>query len=96
MSRASARGARTQLTRALLLRRVDYAESDLVLSLFTVELGRISALARGARKSRRRFGGVLEPMHTLEVTLDERPSSELYILRETQRDIPRTRRQIHQ
>jgi DNA repair protein RecO (recombination protein O) len=61
-----------------------------VLSLFTVELGRISALARGARKSRRRFGGVLEPMHTLEVTLDERPSSELYILREAKIDKPRT------
>lgn len=73
-----------------MLRRVDYGESDLVLTLFTESLGRVSALARGARKSRRRFGGVLEPMHTLEVTLDERSGSELGILREAKIVRPRS------
>jgi DNA repair protein RecO (recombination protein O) len=65
---------------ALLLRRVDYGESDLVLTLLTQKLGKVSALARGARKSTRRFAGALEPMHTLEVDLDERPGAELCTL----------------
>jgi DNA repair protein RecO (recombination protein O) len=83
--------ARTETTRALLLRRVDYAESDLVITLFTEQLGRISALARGARKSQRRFGGAIEPMHTLGMRLDERSGAELLTLREASIEIARRR-----
>jgi DNA repair protein RecO (recombination protein O) len=69
-------------TRALLLKRVEYGDADLVLTLFTEKLGRVSALARSARRSQRRFGGSLEPLHTLEVRLEERPRNELGLLRE--------------
>ncbi len=54
--KASARIA----TEALLLRRVEYGESDLVLTLLTQKVGKVSALARGARKSSKRFGSALE------------------------------------
>lgn len=78
--------ARTQAsahtTRALLLKRVEYGDADLVLTLFTEKLGRVSALARSARRSQRRFGGSLEPLHTLEVRLEDRPRNELSLLRE--------------
>jgi recombinational DNA repair protein (RecF pathway) len=37
----------------------------------------VSALARGARKSHKRFAGALDAMHGVRVTLDERPGSEL-------------------
>ena len=69
-------------TRALVLKRVEYGEADLVLTWFTERFGRVSALARAARKSTRRFAGALEPMHTLELALEERPKSELFVLRE--------------
>jgi DNA repair protein RecO (recombination protein O) len=69
-------------TRALLLKRVEYGDADLVLTLFTEKLGRVSALARSARRSQRRFGGALEPLHTLEVRLEDRPRNELSLLRE--------------
>jgi DNA repair protein RecO (recombination protein O) len=69
-------------TRALLLRRTEHGESDLVLSLFTESLGRIPALGRGARRSQKRFGGALEPFHTLLVEVDEPASGELFLLRE--------------
>jgi len=68
--------------RALLLRRVEFGEADLIVALFTRELGRVSALARGARKSTRRFGGALEPFFTLDVRLEERTTSELLVLAE--------------
>jgi DNA repair protein RecO (recombination protein O) len=76
-------------TRALLVKRVEYGEADLVLTLFTERYGRVSALARGARKSSRRFAGALEPMHTLEVRLEERPERELFGLREARIATPR-------
>jgi DNA repair protein RecO (recombination protein O) len=69
-------------TRALLLRRTEHGESDLVLAMFTESLGRIPALGRGARRSQKRFGGALEPFHTLLVEVDEPASGELFLLRE--------------
>jgi DNA repair protein RecO (recombination protein O) len=51
------------------LRSVDYGESDRIVTLFTQKMGKISALARGARKSWRRFGGALEPFSIFEVSL---------------------------
>ncbi|HEY3666495.1 MAG TPA: DNA repair protein RecO, partial [Polyangiaceae bacterium] len=79
-ARRTATPARVAL--ALLLRRVEYGESDLVLTLLTDSIGRVSALARGARKSVKRFGGVLEPMHTLRISYDDRAGAELVMLRE--------------
>jgi DNA repair protein RecO (recombination protein O) len=79
---ARARAQSLGTTRALLVKRVEYGESDLVLTLFTERFGRVSVLARGARRSMRRYGGALEPMHTLEVSLEERPHGELLTLRE--------------
>lgn len=88
MSRIRA-ARRSHTTSALLLRRVEHGESDLVLSLFTRELGKLSALARGARKSRKRFGGALEPFQTLRVEVDEPLSGELFNLREASIEVTR-------
>jgi DNA repair protein RecO (recombination protein O) len=43
----------------LVLRATPYRDADLVLTLYTAGHGRITALARGARGSRRRFAGAL-------------------------------------
>lgn len=80
---------RAHRTFALLLRRTELGETDLVLSLFTQALGRVSALARGARKSARRFGGALEPFHTLRIDFDEPSGGELFLLREAALEVPR-------
>jgi DNA repair protein RecO (recombination protein O) len=69
---------------------VPYAEADAVVTLFTESLGKIAAMARGARKSKKRFAAALEPMHTVNVTLDERPGAELFGLREALLATPRT------
>ena len=39
---------------------VDYGEADRIVHLLTPEQGRVAAMARGARKSRKRFGGALD------------------------------------
>ena len=70
-------------TRGLLLSRVPYGEADLIVHFFTDALGKIAALARGARRSQKRFGGALEPLHTLELRIEGRSSSELFTLKES-------------
>jgi DNA repair protein RecO (recombination protein O) len=62
-------GAASVTTDAVLLRAVDYRDADRVLTLFTQELGKISAIARGARASKRRFSGTLEPYAVIRVGL---------------------------
>jgi DNA repair protein RecO (recombination protein O) len=46
-------------TPAIVLRAVNYGEADRVVTLFGRDIGRVSALARSARKSQRRFAGGL-------------------------------------
>lgn len=68
-------------TAGIVLRLTPVRESDLVVQLFTHGHGRVSAIARGARRSRRRFAGCLEPMVVLAVELGRRGrGSELWTL----------------
>ena len=52
---------RSQRCEALVLRHVDYAEADRIVSLLTSEFGLQKGFAKAARKSRKRFGAALEP-----------------------------------
>jgi len=57
---------------AVVLRTVDYGESDRVVTLLSRERGKLVAFARGARASRRRFGGGLELFTQVAAELAER------------------------
>jgi DNA repair protein RecO (recombination protein O) len=76
-------------TAALLLRKVEYRESDLLLSLFSESLGKVTTVARSARRSRTRFGGSLEAMHTMEVELAPSRTSDRLELRASRIERPR-------
>ena len=62
---------------AIVLRTWPFHEADLLVSLFTREHGRLKGVARHALRSRRRFGGALEPMTHVRATWAERPRQEL-------------------
>ncbi len=62
---------------AIVLRTWPFLEADLLVSLFTREQGRVKGVARHAMRSRRRFGGALEPMTVVRATYAERPKQEL-------------------
>jgi len=68
---------REHRTRALVLRTFDQNESDRLVHLYTEDLGRVSALAKGARRSRRRFPGSLELFSLIDVRLVAPPRSAL-------------------
>lgn len=56
---------------AVVLRSIRYAEADRILHLYTPARGRISAIAKGVRRTRSRFGGRLEPFFRLRIELHE-------------------------
>ncbi len=45
---------------AVVIGAMDYREADRIVTLFTLEHGKVRGIARGARKSRRRFAAALE------------------------------------
>jgi len=67
-------------TPAIVLRAINYGESDRVVTLIGRTTGRLSALARGARKSQKRFGGGLGLGSVGEAALRERAGADLLTL----------------
>jgi len=62
---------------AIVLRTYPLRESDLLVTLFTRLEGKVKGVARAAMKSRRRFGGALEPLTYVRVFYDDRERQEL-------------------
>jgi DNA repair protein RecO (recombination protein O) len=58
-------------TDAVVLRVIRYGEADSVLALLTLDRGRVSAIAKGARRARSRLGGRLQPGVRVHVGLHE-------------------------
>ncbi len=55
-------------TPAIVLRQINYGESDLIVSLLTADKGILRGFARGGRKSIKRFGAALEPFTQVEIS----------------------------
>jgi len=53
------------------LRSFRYAEADRVLHLYTLDRGRVGAVAKGVRKTKSRFGARLEPLSHVELLLHQ-------------------------
>src|ERR687885_625817 len=62
---------RTYKTQAVVLRSFRLGEADRVLHLYTLERGRIGAVAKGIRRTKSRFGARLEPLSHVEVMLHQ-------------------------
>lgn len=62
-------GSRTVRAEAVVLRSLRYGEADRILHLFTRDEGRCGAIAKGARRTKSRFGARLEPFSHVELLL---------------------------
>jgi DNA repair protein RecO (recombination protein O) len=62
---------------AIVLRTYPLREADLLVTLFTRLEGKIHGVARSAKKSKRRFGGALEPLTYVRAFYDVRERQEL-------------------
>src|ERR1700755_3299502 len=65
---------------AVVLRTWPIHEADQIVSLFTRDYGKVKGVAKSAAKSRRRFGGALEPMTSVRAHYSEKPTEELLLL----------------
>jgi DNA repair protein RecO (recombination protein O) len=61
----------TLKTESIVLRSMRYGEADRILHLYTPLHGRVSAIAKGVRRSKSRYGGRLEPFFHLNAMLYE-------------------------
>src|ERR671930_2420663 len=62
---------RTYKTEAVVLRSFRLGEADRVLHLYTLERGRLGAVAKGVRKTKSRYGARLEPLSHVEILLHQ-------------------------
>ena len=54
-------------TKAIVLRNVDFSESDKLVTFMTEKYGKVKGVAKSARKMKNRFGAALEPMTHLQL-----------------------------
>lgn len=64
-------------TKAIVLRTTPYAEADRIVSLYTLDFGRIKGVAKGAKRSQKRFGNTLEIGSYVSVSFFEKETAEL-------------------
>src|SRR5438270_1535263 len=62
---------------ALILRTYPFHEADLLVTFFTRAEGKLRGVAKAAKKSKKRFGGALEPLTHVKVYWEARERHEL-------------------
>jgi len=62
---------------ALVLRTYPFHEADLLVTLFTRAEGKVRGVAKSAKKSKRRFGGALEPLTHVTAHWEDKEKQEL-------------------
>ena len=62
---------------AIVLRTWPFHEADVLVSLFTREFGKVRGVAKSGAKSRKRFGGALEPMTRVRSSYSEKGRQEI-------------------
>ncbi|MBU0993075.1 MAG: DNA repair protein RecO [Proteobacteria bacterium] len=75
-------------TSGILIRRVDYGDYDYILTFLTHDRGKITVIAKNAKKSMKRFLGILELFSFLELTCSKKTSGGLAVLQEAYQEFP--------
>jgi DNA repair protein RecO (recombination protein O) len=65
---------------AIIMRTWEYGESDLLVSFFTPDQGRLKGVAKGARKSLKRFSNCLDPFCVSRLEYEKKAGRELCFL----------------
>ncbi len=68
------------VTPAFVLHARSYGESDRIVTFLTAAEGKVTGIAKGAKNSRRRFAGTLEPFVHVRLVFRPRPHADLVFL----------------
>ena len=74
----------TEKSDALVIRQADFSESSRVVTFFTRDFGKISCLAKGAKRQRNAFDGALDLLAECRVVFIHKQSTGLDLLTEAQ------------
>jgi len=69
-------------TPAILIRRLDYGDYDLIITFLTRHRGKMTVIAKSAKRSTKRFAGILELFSLLDIVINEKRGKGLPILTE--------------
>lgn len=69
---------------AIVLDTTDHGESDLIITLFSQQSGRLSAIAKGAKRSKKRFVNKLELFTYLHIYYQQKNEGALAFLNEAE------------
>ncbi|MFH1240845.1 MAG: DNA repair protein RecO [Pseudomonadota bacterium] len=69
-----------QISPAIILRIKEFGESDLLIGFFTSDKGRLKGVAKGARRSRRRFSNCLDLFCLTNLEYESKRKGELYFI----------------
>lgn len=65
---------------AVVLRTLDYGDSDRIVTFLTDTMGKVRGIAKGARKSRKRFANALEPFSRVNLVFTRRSRDALVLI----------------
>ena len=71
-------------TKGIIIKKVNFRETSIILDILTPEFGVISVMVKGIRKQKSKNTGLLEILNELDLILYKNPSSEWYIYRSSQ------------
>ncbi len=84
-------------TRCIILKIAGFGESDKLVTLYSPDIGRVTAIAKGAKRSKKRFVNKLEEFSLLAITYRPPRNNGLYFLSEAELENPfLSLRTIHQ
>ncbi|MFO7785726.1 MAG: DNA repair protein RecO [Thermodesulfobacteriota bacterium] len=70
----------TELSPAVILKAIPYGESDLLVFFFTPGSGRLKGIAKGARRSRKRFVNCLDVFSLVRLEFSTRRTGEFHLI----------------
>ena len=69
-------------TAAVILHSLDYGESDRILTFYTADFGKLTGIAKGARRSKKRFANILELFSCIQIVFSRRGRDSLALIEE--------------
>jgi len=69
-------------TPAIMLRRIEFGDYDFIITFFALNQGKVSVIAKSAKKSTKRFSGILELFSVLDIVYGSARGKGLPVLQE--------------
>jgi DNA repair protein RecO (recombination protein O) len=67
-------------TEAVVLNKIDYRDTSVIASLYTEDLGKISAIVKGARSTKSKIGRIVDPLNHLRLIIYKKETRDVQLV----------------